>query len=271
MSKIDYSVIGKRFGRLTVMDFDKTDTHASKFICKCDCGNIKSIRGSYLKSGKTTSCGCKKHERRAEDLTGKRFGRLQVTGFNRIGDRGKSYWDCICDCGNKIIAERSSLICGHTMSCGCKQRDAVTKHGMSNGSLYKTWQGMKRRCTNPNHEAYDRYGGRGIGITEDWYDFEKFRDWAINNGYKENLTIDRINNDDGYCPENCRWTDWITQNNNTRWNRLITYNNITHTVADWSRILNIKYKLLYDRINVGDMRDFENYFKFECAETEAVG
>jgi hypothetical protein len=270
MSKIDYSIIGKRFGRLTVLDFDKMDGHVAKFLCECDCGNIKSIRSGNLKSGHTTSCGCKTHERRSEDLTGKRFGRLKVIGFDRMGTGGKSYWLCQCDCGTKNIVERSSLLSSGTISCGCARRDATSTHGMTNSSLYNTWRSMKYRCDNPNHIHYDRYGGRGISIYDEWYAFENFRDWAMSNGYSEGLTIDRINNDEGYSPENCRWADGYTQHNNTSRNRIVTYNGVTHTIAEWSKLLNVHYSSLWGRINKGDMRDFESYFEFKNNETEAV-
>ena len=260
MSKIDYSIIGRRFGRLVVLEFDRLDHIGARFWCKCDCGNTKSISGHNLKTGHTTSCGCKKHERRAEDLTGKRFGRLYVTGFECMGTTGKSYWKCICDCGNKTVVERSALVCGGTRSCGCGQRDAVTTHGMTDSSLYRSWRSMKHRCTNVNHESYDRYGGRGITVCSEWETFENFRDWSLDNGYEPGLSIDRIDNDVGYYPENCRWTDTYTQNNNTSSNRYVTYNGITHTIAEWARLFNIKYGKLHYRICKGNMQDFDEYF-----------
>lgn len=261
MSKIDYSIIGHKFGRLTVLEFDCLDRSGARFVCKCDCGNTKSISAHNLKTGHTTSCGCKKYERRSEDLTGKRFGRLCVTGFERMGTQGKSYWSCVCDCGNKSIVERSALLSGGTTSCGCGQRDAVTTHGMSDDPLYNSWRSMKHRCSSPNHESYERYGGRGITVCDDWVKFENFRDWSLDNGYTPGLSIDRIDNNAGYYPENCRWADIYTQNNNMSSNHRVRYNGISHTVAEWARIFNIRYRKLHDRICKGNMRDFEEYFR----------
>ena len=116
------------------------------------------------------------------------------------------------------------------------------------------------RCRREDNDNYNRYGGRGIDVCSEWDDFAEFQRWAIDNGYNEDLTIDRIDNDDGYCPENCRWVDTLTQGNNRTTNHVITYNGETHTIAEWSRILGIKYPTLYSRLNRGDMRDFEDYF-----------
>jgi len=125
---------------------------------------------------------------------------------------------------------------------------------------------MKKRCNNESDSRYDRYGGRGIRICDEWYDFETFKDWALSHGYESGLSIDRVDNNGNYCPENCRWADRIVQANNKSNNRLITYNGITHTVAEWSRILMVNYYNLLARINVGNMRDFENYYGKENEE-----
>jgi hypothetical protein len=108
---------------------------------------------------------------------------------------------------------------------------------------------MKRRCSNPNYKWYANYGGRGIKVCDEWQKFEPFCDWAMANGYTEELTIDRIDIDGNYSPSNCRWVDMVTQNNNKRTNRLITFNNETHTMKEWSRILGIKYHTLENRLN----------------------
>lgn len=120
---------------------------------------------------------------------------------------------------------------------------------------------MRARCNNPKNHAYKNYGGRGITVCNEWdEDFKSFYDWAMNNGYKPNLSIDRIDNDKGYCPDNCRWATRIEQSNNRRMCRHIIYNEVDHTIAEWSRILNVPYRNLRERINRGDMQDFERYF-----------
>lgn len=200
-----------------------------------------------------------------KDLTGHRFGRLAVLARDPNSRNGHIYWRCLCDCGNETAVRSGNLISGRTTSCGCHQRETIreimTTHNMSNNSLYSVWRSMKSRCNSPNNAGYKNYGGRGIFICDEWDDFENFRDWALNNGYKEGLSIDRIDNDDGYYPGNCRWADAITQQNNKRNNRHVTYDRETHTISEWARLFNISHSILRHRMDRGDMRDFEEYFK----------
>ena len=122
------------------------------------------------------------------------------------------------------------------------------KHGCINTRLYKIWSNMKTRCTNENNPDYIRYGARGIDICKEWLNFIYFKEWAVTNGYSDELTLDRIDNNKGYCPENCRWTSKQVQNNNTRRNKYITYKGLTRTVAQWARLLCIPYSVLYTRL-----------------------
>lgn len=259
-NKIDYSMIGKRFGRLTVIEVDHEGRNGPYWLCKCDCGNVKVVSNNNLKTGNSTSCGCKQRERRNEDLTGKRFGRLVVIGFDHMGRWGDQHWLCKCDCGNTHIVKRTHLLNGHVKSCGCWNVDSHVTHGESDTPLHHTWVSMRQRCNNERQDAFYNYGGRGIRVCEEWESFENFRDWAFENGYEHGLTIDRIDNDLGYYPENCRWVDRVTQANNRRSNRYVTYNGITHTIAEWSRIFGIKYSKLLNNINKNDMSDFEEYY-----------
>jgi hypothetical protein len=123
---------------------------------------------------------------------------------------------CKCDCGKTKEIRRDALISGKTISCGCaiinNNKKMFTKHLLSHHRLYVIWQGMRQRCSNPNHIAFSYYGGRGIKVCNEWSDFMLFYEWAMNNGYKENLTIDRIDNDKDYYPDNCRW---LTSEENT--------------------------------------------------------
>lgn len=132
-------------------------------------------------------------------------------------------------------------------------RKANSKHGYSNKErLYETWCHIRQRCNNPNDRVYPLYGGRGIKVCGAWMsDYQSFRNWAMDNGYREDLTLDRIDNNGDYCPENCRWVDRKTQANNRRTNRLITYNGITHTLSEWSEITGIKWCTILARINKG--------------------
>lgn len=195
------------------------------------------------------------------DLSNRRYGKLKVIGLNgkKITKGGYSYyaWDCICDCGKRCVVNGASLKSGDTRSCGCLVKetrvigDLRRKHGLSHTRLYCIWQNMKKRCDYSNAKGYQYYGGRGISYCIEWKNFDTFSQWALKHGYKENLTLDRIDYDDDYSPENCRWVDWVTQENNTSKNHFITYNNETHTISEWSRIVHINRGTLQSRINKG--------------------
>lgn len=252
-------IIGKRFGYLTVIDHDHSDTHGrSYWLCRCDCGEFTVKRRDVLLHNNTISCGCKRYVR--DDLTGRRFTRLTVISLDHIASNGDTCWLCECDCGNSTVVRRNCLVNGGTKSCGCYAREKSTRHGQYGNRLYNIWSTMIQRCTNPSNKSYQHYGGRGIFVCDEWREFEEFYEWSIVSGYDDDLTIDRIDTDDGYYPENCRWADQCTQQNNRRNNNLITYSNVTHTVAEWARILGVNYKILWKRINRGDMRDFEDYY-----------
>lgn len=199
-----------------------------------------------------------------DSFIGMRFGRLTVISPFESDLHGHSRWVCKCDCGNEMVAYGTNLKRGLTTSCGCKRKEVTkekkTTHGMYDTPLYHSWSGMLQRCKNSNDKLYHRYGGRGIKVCEEWNDFENFYQWSIKNNYRPGLTIDRINNDDSYYPENCRWTDRITQGNNTSQNRRIVYREITKTIAQWARLFKMDYNTLYRHLEKNDMSDFEKYF-----------
>lgn len=195
---------------------------------------------------------------KAKDLTGQKFGRLTAISSEKGKEGRRFIWTCLCDCGNYTKATTVSLTHGLKQSCGCIQRNILKKrnstHGYSNERLYKVWKGMRSRCNNPHHKSYPKYGGRGIGICHEWDNYEAFRKWALNNGYQEDATyskctLDRIDVNKGYSPDNCRWVNEFVQANNTRCNHILEYNGERLTVAQWSRKLGISADVIYARIN----------------------
>ena len=196
-----------------------------------------------------------------KDLTGKRFGRLLVIRRQGTSKHKKPLWLCVCDCGNYCIKESSLLLKGKTTSCGCYHKETVKglfeTHCMSKTRLHKLWLHVKERCFNKNSKAYKYYGGRGITVCDEWRDdFQAFYDWAMKNGYDETAprgqcTIDRIDVDGNYKPDNCRFVSEKTQANNKTNNVRLTHNGETHTLAEWSDILNINYQTLCGRLQRG--------------------
>lgn len=187
------------------------------------------------------------------DLTGQRFGRLMVVRYAGRSRGKKNLWLCKCDCGNEKVVAVDKLHSGNTKSCGCLQREVHRKcrmtHGKSDTKLYLVWREMITRTENQNAERYGIYGGRGISICGEWHnDFQLFYDWAIQNGYKEGLTIDRIDVNGNYEPDNCRWITPYEQSRNLRKNVRITYSGKTMILKDWAKEIGIDYHTLWQRI-----------------------
>ena len=162
------------------------------------------------------------------DLTGQRFGRLVADVRSDNDKRGEARWECVCDCGKRTIVLSSHLRSGRIQSCGCYQREATaarmrvtrtkgnTKHGGSKTRLFSVWVNMKTRCLNPNNRAYKWYGAVGVTICPEWMQFENFQQWALESGYKDDLTIERKNPFGNYEPSNCTWIPLIEQRRNQR-------------------------------------------------------
>lgn len=149
-------------------------------------------------------------------MEGKQFGFLTVIKKSKkVGNRKQVYWDCICICGTEKPFKGDELRNGGVKSCGCKRGHSLGTHRMSKSRIYRIWRHMKSRCYNPNVESYQWYGGKGIGVCEEWMSFEPFYEWAMTHGYEQNLSIDRIDNSKGYLPENCRWATDKEQSRNT--------------------------------------------------------
>ena len=196
-----------------------------------------------------------------------RFGRL--TAVKKVGTKGsgrgsKAIWLCRCDCGNEKEILRNSLVSGTTKSCGCLEKEIKStmhlKHGMAKSRLWNIWTGMRDRCSRSNNKDYQRYGGRGIRVCPEWdSDFRNFYDWSMGNGYSDELTIDRIDNDGNYEPSNCRW---VTRKEQTR------IRSITKTIplARIAEIDGITYQAAYDkyvRCNVSNLNGARNRKKIK--------
>lgn len=261
-------LIGQRFGRLVVVADNGTEKRKTgdlirTWLCKCDCGNETVVTTDKLKSGHTTSCGCMKGGKPKEDLSGQRFNHLTVVRWLYPEERRKiNYnWLCKCDCGKEIQTMKSKLVSGHTKSCGCMKSKRIgnlnKKYKYHDRRLYEVYMGIKERIEKPGCSEYKNYGARGIKLCDEWsgeLGFDVFAEWAYANGYDTNAkrgecTIDRIDVDGDYCPENCRWITNKEQQNNRRDTVWITYNGETHNMKQWSEILNIPYKFMTWRLS----------------------
>lgn len=189
------------------------------------------------------------------DMTGMTFARLSVLKYEGYGLGTATRWLCMCSCGKPKIINGESLKYGNTLSCGCLQKSIASinskTHGESTTPLYAVWSQMRFRCSNPNDKEFKNYGGRGISVCIEWMDYIEFSTWAKSAGYGKGLTLDRIDNGGNYCPSNCRWTDWVTQANNSRQNVLLTMDGVTMTAAEWGRKVGIKSSVIRDRLRLG--------------------
>ncbi|MEI5909421.1 hypothetical protein WAK64_20545 [Bacillus spongiae] len=201
-------------------------------------------------------------------MKGERFGKWLV--IEKVEGSKPIKWLCRCDCGKEKEVSQNNLKRGKSSSCGCfrkeKLRELKSVHNCQPEKLYGVWLSMKRRCDLKSSPSYINYGARGIRVVDEWKsDYAVFRDWAFSNGYEEGLSIDRINNDGNYSPDNCRWVDRRTQNLNKRTNRNITIDGVTRTVTEWSEQSGINRKTIQSRINYG-WKDEEL-----LTETEGIG
>lgn len=250
--KLTKDLAGMKFGYYTVLKKQPPVNGKTVFLCQCDCGVQRNVLSTNLIRGLTKSCGCKSSEMLSKtnkiDISGERYGKLAVIKMlpNTIGD---AKFECKCDCGNKIIVRAPELKNNKTKSCGCLLRKSS---GLSGDRIYREWINIRQRCKNKKHTSYKDYGGRGIEVCDEWDDsFINFYEWAINNGYTDDLSIDRIDVNGNYEPSNCRWVTIKQQNNNKRNTVFITYNGQTKSVSEWSEVTGISTSVLYRRKKYG--------------------
>lgn len=255
---------GNIYGRWTVLQYaGRSDSNNSPmWLCRCECGNKKNIHTVGLVSGSSKSCGClrseltsilhkERNDRRREVLIGRKFHKLTVIEVSHIDIHRTAHYRCRCDCGNITVVNGSSLKKNHTKSCGCLIAEVASTHKLSKHPLFSVWINMRRRCNKEDYYAYPNYGGRGITVCEEWHkSFKSFYDWAIDNGYHKGLSIDRIDNDKGYSPDNCRWTTYTEQARNTRSTKLnIKAVRDIRESKQSSRELSEKYNVTMGHIN----------------------
>lgn len=205
------------------------------------------------------------HTNVLQDIRGNRYGRLTVIDYVGKDKSNHSMWKCKCDCGNEIVTAGYRLKDRTCKSCGCYRvefsRQKATIHGMAFTRLHKEWDEMKYRCSSQKRKGAHRYFGRGIKVCDEWINsFENFKEWALANGYDDSLTLDRIDNNKGYSPDNCRWADRIVQQRNKENNVVIEYEGVKKTLAEWAEDLGMNYGTLHSRLKRWNW-DIEKAFK----------
>ena len=245
-------------------------SHVCKSIYKfqCSCGTVCSKNFYDVRAGKVKSCGHIKKSRQIRDITGERFGKLIAVEDLGFDKRSQRLYEFLCDCGCYTVKQAKEVTRGKSSSCGCGIVEGVktanTKHGMTGTSLYSRYRGMIKRCTVESDPNYGNYGGRGINICSEWLGeggFDSFARWSLENGYKRELSLDRIDNDKGYGPTNCRWTDRRTQVNNRRVSHVITYKGETLALTEWAEKFGLRYDSLWKRL-------YKYGYSFEDAVTK---
>lgn len=253
--------VGNRFGKLKVIELHHTNKGVNVWLCQCDCGSSPfQVNEVFLLSGKTQSCACEYWKK--FDLTGQRFGRLLVLEKTDKRIKRGIVYKCLCDCGNIYYAISSKLKRGGVKSCGCLFKEK--QHFACKQPIHRVWTDINTRCYNKNRNQYYLYGGRGIKVCDEWLGsnpkgFSSFYDWAMSNGYKEEYlengrnkwTLDRIDCDKDYSPENCRWITNKEQQSNKRVDKLFKYNGECKTIKEWFKIYNVKIPEYYTMSNKG--------------------
>lgn len=235
------------------------------YVCRCLlCNKIFKRKIYNIINNKFGNCGCKSLQ---YDFTNQKFGKL--IALKPIGNnkKGQILWECLCECGNHCVKTSYSLRVGYGVQCeNCKRKTISQKNSKKqkySKQLYYCYTNMKTRTTNKKQDVCNRYVNRGISICDEWKnDYYSFEKWALENGYKDGLTIERINNNGNYEPNNCRWASKEEQANNRRTNKFLEYNGEMDTMANWSKKLNIPYHNIQKMIQKGKtLQEIKNYYE----------
>lgn len=198
-----------------------------------------------------TGKGRLRMSRKKTNLTGQTFGRLTVLRFAEIRKK-LACWECQCSCGNKKIISGRDLVRGRTKSCGCFRKEINKTHGLSQTRLFRIWCLIRRRCFKQGTRGYKYYGSRGITICKEWLEFMPFYNWAMSQGYRENLTIERIDNNGNYESSNCTWIPQAQQTQNSRHCVPVVINNLNfHTITAACRHFGVTRAAFYHRLKRG--------------------
>lgn len=254
--------IGKTYGYLKIIGkSESSKRYSNSWDFQCVCGRIISEQPARVLSGHKKSCGiCDTSKRHISprfninDYIGKKCYMLTAVGLAPRGENEKT-WKllCKCDCGNETRITPHQFDAGKVMSCGCLRKSPRNEFdGHSRHPLYKIWVQMMRRCYTPKVKHYDRYGGRGISVCNEWHAFNNFAAWSESvGGRPDGYSLDRINNDGNYEPSNCRWADLKTQRRNTSANIVIEYAGEKKTLVEWSESTGISWHVLNHRYHRG--------------------
>lgn len=253
-------ITGRKFWKLTaIKPHHRDDKNYWWWVFKCDCGEEKIARASEVASGNIKRCGkCP-----IKNLIGKKFGRLSVIDFCKKNNT--FLWKCKCDCGNETLVSATSLYSGTSKSCGCLKKELLSEekrtHDDSKTRLYRCWISMKNRCYNDKSETYRYWGGKGIAVCESWKNsFEDFKKWSIANGYKNDLTLDRIDINKNYEPKNCRWVPKSEQPKNCSQNVYFRVNGENFCLSDTLKITGASRNEYYKARKLGKTK-IEDLFK----------
>lgn len=256
--------IGDKFNSLTILSFDNNDNWRNA-DCICDCGNTINVKKESLLYDKVKSCGCTRKRTPQLDKIGKKYGLLTICDiyFKKIGSRSTSVCECLCDCGNRVNVLLYTLYRGDTRSCGCykKNNPSNLKHGMSKKGEwvdgYAIYNNMIQRCFNKKLKSYENYGGRGITVCDRWRQgfINFYNDMGKRPSPKHSL--DRVDVNGNYSPENCRWATDAEQAANTRKNIWIEYNGERKILSQWCKILGVNDSYLSRWIKNG--KTFEDF------------